>query len=165
MLHATIDVWSDGVGRGSEFIVTLPIELAAEASPPPAGPPVARKSRPLRILVADDSDDGREMLAFLLAREGHTVVTAEDGERALEKLATFDADVAVLDIGMPGLNGYEVVRTLRAARPESPPFLVALSGLGQANDKSRAIEAGFDQHFTKPVEVGSLLNLLAQRFS
>ena len=164
-LHGgSIEVRSDGVGRGSEFVVTLPIELDAEAIPPPAGPSAARHSRPLRILVADDSDDGREMLAFLLTREGHTVVTAEDGERAIEKLAGFDADVAVLDIGMPGLNGYDVVKALRAARPESPPFLIALSGLGQANDKSRAIEAGFDQHFTKPVEVGSLLNLLAQKF-
>ena len=134
-LHGgNIDVWSDGVGRGTEFVVTLPIELASEATPAPAGPPPARPSHPLRILVADDNEDGREMLAFLLTREGHTVVTAEDGARALEKLTTFDADVAVLDLGMPGLNGYDVVRRLRAARAKSPPFLIALSGLGQATD-------------------------------
>ena len=165
ILHGgSIDVRSEGVGRGTEFIVSLPIDSDPEAPRPAAGPASSPRSRALRILLADDNADALEMLAFLLKREGHTVVTAENGERALEELSSFDADVAVLDIGMPGLNGYDVARKLRARRSESPLLLIALSGLGQAEDKSQAIAAGFDQHFTKPIEVGSLLTLLAQRF-
>jgi two-component system, chemotaxis family, CheB/CheR fusion protein len=165
ILHGgSIDVQSEGVGRGTEFIVSLPIDADPEAPRPAAGPVPSPRSRALRILLADDNADALEMLAFLLKREGHTVVTAENGERALEALASFDADAAVLDIGMPGLNGYDVARKLRARQSESPLLLIALSGLGQAEDKSQAIAAGFDQHFTKPIEVGSLLTLLAQRF-
>ena len=166
-LHGgSIDVRSDGVGRGSEFVVTLPIELASEATPAPAGPPAGTPVRePLRILVADDNDDGREMLGFLLTREGHTVVTAEDGARAHREAGRRSTPTSPCSTSAcRGSTATTWCGALRAARPESPPFLIALSGLGQATDKSRAIEAGFDQHFTKPVEVGTLLNLLARRF-
>jgi two-component system CheB/CheR fusion protein len=165
VLHGgSIEVRSEGVGRGSEFVVMLPIQPEAPAAGPPDRPAAAPRSRAVRILLADDNQDALEMLAFLLTREGHTVVTAENGARALEVMASFDADVAVLDIGMPGLNGYDVARAIRASRSDSRPLLVALSGLGQAEDRARALEAGFDQHFTKPIEIGSLLNLLARQF-
>ena len=85
--------------------------------------------------------------------------------RAIETAASFHPDVAILDIGMPGMNGYAVAKTLRQrGRGHRRRSLVALSGLGQHEDKARAAEAGFDPHFTKPVDVGSLLNLLAQKF-
>jgi CheY-like chemotaxis protein len=112
--------------------------------------------------VADDNDDGREMLAFLLQREGHVVETAIDGKAALDKMTEFDPDVVVLDLTMPGVNGFDVARRLRKDKAHTP-LLVALSGLGQTEDKARAIEAGFDYHFTKPVDVHVLLSLFNER--
>jgi CheY-like chemotaxis protein len=145
--------------------VRLPIEPSRQ--PPAAATdrvaPAPASTPALRILVADDNKDGRELLTYLLEHQGHTTITADDGQRALNAVADFDPDVAILDIGMPGLNGYELARRLRAGREDGRPFLVALSGLGQAEDKARAAEAGFDHHFTKPVDVNALLSLLAQR--
>ena len=165
VLHGgSVDVWSEGAGRGAEFSVRLPIEPSPQAVPAPAaGGAPARASTALRILVADDNQDGRELLRYLLDHEGHTTLMAEDGQQALDAIARFDPDVAILDIGMPGLNGYDVARLLRNGEGSGRPFLVALSGLGQAEDKERAAEAGFDHHFTKPVDVNALLSLLAQR--
>ena len=164
-LHGgSVDVWSEGLGRGSELTVSLPVEsvqVPASGSSEPAAP--VHVKRPLRILVADDNEDGREMLHYLLTKEGHTVVQAEDGERALAAAVALDPDLAILDISMPGLNGYEVARKLRPTEESRRPFLVALSGLGQAEDKARAAAAGFDQHFTKPVDIGALLSLIAER--
>jgi DNA-binding response OmpR family regulator len=104
------------------------------------------------------------MLNHLLTHDGHVVKTAGDGSRAVEVAAEFDPDVIVLDIGMPGLNGYEVARRLRDAGSERRPLLIALSGLGQAEDKARAVDAGFDHHFTKPVDINALLAILADKF-
>ena len=120
-----------------------------------------RPPRPLRILVADDNDDGREMLAYLLTAEGHTVAQAPDGLTAVETAAAFRPDVAILDIGMPGMNGYAVAETLRKSADTASLVLVALSGLGQQEDKARAAQAGFDRHFTKPVDVNTLRAFLA----
>lgn len=116
--------------------------------------------KPLRILVADDYADGREMLAFFLERLGHVVATAADGAEAITVAATFIPDVAILDIGMPGVSGHTVARELRTQLGEGVT-LVALSGLGEAADKARAAEAGFDQHFTKPVDITALAKFLA----
>ena len=114
----------------------------------------------LRILVADDYADGREMLAFFLERQGHVVATAADGSDALAVALTFTPEVAILDIGMPGVSGHVVARELRKQRGEGLT-LVALSGLGEAADKTRAAEAGFDRHFTKPVDISELATFLA----
>jgi CheY-like chemotaxis protein len=116
---------------------------------------------PLRILVADDYPDGREMLAFFLERQGHTVATATDGADALAVAATFHPQVAILDIGMPGISGHAVARELRTQLGDAIT-LVALSGLGEASDKARAAEAGFDHHFTKPVDITALAAYLAE---
>jgi CheY-like chemotaxis protein/two-component sensor histidine kinase len=164
-LHGgTVEVRSEGEGHGSEFVVSLPLDPAVKTTDAPAehrrGPGPARA---LRILVADDNEDGREMLNYLLSHEGHAVRTAEDGRRAVDVAADFDPDVAVLDIGMPGLNGYEAARRLRDRGTERRPVLVALSGLGQAGDKAKAVEAGFDHHFTKPVDVNALLAVVAEK--
>jgi CheY-like chemotaxis protein len=120
-------------------------------------------SQVLRVLVADDDADGRDMLTFLLTSEGHVVEAAEDGRQALDKVATFKPDVGIFDLGMPGVNGFEVARRLRARPGADRLFLIALSGLGQSEDKIRAVEAGFDLHFTKPVDFGTLLSSFEQR--
>jgi two-component system CheB/CheR fusion protein len=162
-LHGgTVDVHSDGEGSGSEFAVSLPLDPHAQpgrgASAVVADAPVVR---PLRILVADDNDDGREMLVYLLTAEGHTVAQAPDGGTAVETAGTFRPDVVILDIGMPGMNGYTVAETLRRRPGTSSVVLVALSGLGQRDDKARAAQAGFDRHFTKPVDINALRTFLA----
>jgi len=115
----------------------------------------------LRILVADDYADGREMLAFFLGRQGHTVATAADGPDAITLASTFKPDVAILDIGMPGVSGHTVARELRSQLGREVT-LVALSGLGEAADKARAADAGFDHHFTKPVDITALSKFLAE---
>ena len=101
------------------------------------------------------------MLTYFLTTEGHDVVAAADGQNALAKAQEFKPDVAILDIGMPGLNGYEVARRLRQSPAGATPVLVALSGLGQPTDKTRAAEAGFNQHFTKPVDISALMAFVA----
>jgi two-component system CheB/CheR fusion protein len=162
-LHGGIvEIRSDGEGTGSEFIVTLPIDPKAQV---PRAPDhvdsAAQAARPLRILVADDNEDGREMLAQLLTADGHTVARAADGPTAIETATTFRPDLVILDIGMPGMSGYTVAETLRKRPEMSSVVLVALSGLGQQEDKARATQAGFDRHFTKPVDVSSLRAFLA----
>lgn len=115
----------------------------------------------LKILVADDYPDGREMLAFFLERQGHTVATATDGADALAMAAKFQPHVAILDIGMPGISGHVVARELRGKLGDAIT-LIALSGLGEASDKARATEAGFDRHFTKPVDITALAAFLSE---
>jgi CheY-like chemotaxis protein len=99
---------------------------------------------------------------MLLRMEGHQVVVAHDGPNALAAVASFNPDFVLLDIGMPGLNGYEVAEKIREADPASPVKLVAVTGWGQHSDKARARACGFDHHFTKPVEPERLLELLRE---
>jgi two-component system CheB/CheR fusion protein len=165
-LHGgTVDVSSEGQGHGSEFIVTLPVDVPRVERPPASGVTARTKhaGASLRILVADDDKDGREMLAFLLRAEGHTVEVAEDGTQALRKSKPFRPDVAILDLGMPGANGLEVARELRTRPGGERLTLIAMSGLGQAEDKMHALQAGFDQHFTKPVDFSTLVSNIRRR--
>lgn len=155
-----VDIRSDGVDAGTEVIIDLPVAPPATAmeSTPETAP--SKPSRPLRILVADDNEDGREMLRFFLEADGHTVATAEDGASAVAAAADFHPDVAILDVGMPRLNGYAAAQQLRAAHGPESLALIALSGLGQEEDKRRAAQAGFDVHFTKPVDIPALTKAL-----
>lgn len=114
-----------------------------------------------RVLVADDHADGREALTLLLEHEGYVVASAADGLSAVELTESFQPSIAILDIGMPGLNGYEVAGRLRRSGMCPGLVLIALSGWGQEQDKIRAAEAGFDHHFTKPVDLDRLLTMLA----
>jgi PAS domain S-box-containing protein len=161
-LHGgTIEAHSKGLGHGSEFTVRLPIGAAAEPSsePPPAGdttPSAAGR----RVLVADDNRDAAESLAMLLRMDGHDVSVATDGTEAVALFARMQPDFAILDIGMPGLNGYEVARRMRKEAKGRPLRLVAVTGWGQQADKALAFAAGFDHHFTKPLEPDKLLDLL-----
>lgn len=114
-----------------------------------------------RILVVDDNRDAAESLQMLLQLIGHEVDTAYDGEQALEVFAVVRPDVVFLDIGLPGMDGYEVAGRMRAQSAKRQPLLIALTGWGQEEDERRALDAGFDRHLVKPVEYEQLVELLA----
>jgi len=114
-----------------------------------------------RILVVDDSRDSAESMALLLELEGHETFTAHDGPEAVARAAELAPDILLLDIGLPGLSGYEVCRQVRAQPRGAAMVIVALSGWGQAADKQKALNAGFDDHLTKPVEHEALTRTLA----
>ncbi len=157
-----IEVRSNGPGTGSEFIVTLPAVSAAQA-PASAVENVVAMMKPdtsQRVLVVDDNRDAAESLGMLLEMEHCKVSVAFDGLRALELLDTFKPDIALLDIGMPGMDGYELARRIRATVRGRTLTLVALTGWSQADDKKRATDAGFDEHLTKPVDPDVLSRVL-----
>jgi CheY-like chemotaxis protein len=113
-----------------------------------------------RVLIADDNHDSADSLAMLLRMEGHEVMVVHDGPGALAAVGSFGPEIALLDIGMPGLNGYEGAQKIREALPALPLRLIAVTGWGQHSDKARARTSGFDHHFTKPVEPERLMELL-----
>jgi PAS domain S-box-containing protein len=151
---------SAGPGKGSEFVVRLPtvappVRLADEVAPLPQPTP------PRRVLVVDDNADAASSLAVLLKLEGHEARVAHNGPSALEAVEQSPPDVVFLDIGMSGMDGYEVARRLRALRGARGLKLIALTGWGQEHDRQRARAAGFDHHLTKPVVPNQLHALLA----
>jgi PAS domain S-box-containing protein len=164
-LHGgSIEARSEGAGRGSEFIVRLPRNLeAVTPEKPTLHPTPAAEHARRKVLIADDNEDAARTLAMLLEVSGHHVTVVHDGEEALRKVGEEHPDFALLDIGMPKLNGYEVARRLRREAGNPALTLIALTGWGQAADKARAIEAGFDLHFTKPVDPERILRLLDAR--
>jgi two-component system CheB/CheR fusion protein len=154
-----VEAASDGPGRGSTFTVRLPV---LEGPPPTAatGAQAASVSA-RRVLVVDDNRRAADSLATILRLDGHEVETAYDGREALAVVERFRPQVALLDIGMPELNGYEVARRLRAESWADGVYLVALTGLGTPEDRERAKEAGFDTHLVKPVDVDVLEGILS----
>jgi signal transduction histidine kinase/CheY-like chemotaxis protein len=150
-----VDVASEGPGRGATFSVTLPCISAVE--PQRSAAPVVsfRSSSEVygrRVLVVDDNIDAAESTAAFLRLEGHEVKAVHDGLQALASLKVFDPHVVVLDIGLPGLDGYAVARQLRERGDTSHVLLIALTGYGQKEDRQRAADAGFDYHFVKPAD-------------
>jgi two-component system, OmpR family, response regulator len=117
---------------------------------------------PCRIVVADDNQDSADTLAVLLELEGHEVRTALNGQQALNIILTFKPQVALLDIAMPGMDGYEVAKRVRSIPWREPITLIALTGHGQPQDKARAIAAGFDHHLLKPVAPGIVEDVIVQ---
>ncbi len=154
-----IEAHSEGPGKGSEFVVRLPLTVGAGAETG-GGHPVSYVT-PLRILIVDDNRDAADSLAMMLRLKGHEVYTAYDGIQAVETANSLRPDVALLDIGMPRLNGYEAARRIRTQPWAKAVVLVALTGWGQEEDKRLAEEAGFNSHFTKPVDTVALESLLA----
>ncbi len=155
MHDGTIEAVSDGHGCGSTFTLELPAAVDRDVAAPIAAGSQARANESLRrVLVVDDNVDAAELMAEVLRRDGHEVVTAHDGPAALLAAQTFRAEVAVLDIGLPVMDGYELARRLREHL--GTVRLVALTGYGQADDRARAREAGFDLHMVKPVDIASL---------
>jgi PAS domain S-box-containing protein len=163
-LHGgSIRASSEGPGRGSEFTVRLPVALARPGAPAPSPVRDASASpsgRSWSILVADDSLDGANSLARLLRFLGHEVRVAHDGQAAVELARSFRPDIALLDVGMPVMDGHEAARRLRGDPELSGMLLVALTGWGRLEDQAQSREAGFDLHLVKPVEVEKLVRLL-----
>jgi len=160
-----IEALSDGPGRGSEFIVHLPPAATPDTRAGRASPPAeAQRSSPVtkrRILVVDDNEDSADTLTQLLEIMGHEVKTGYDGEQAVALAESMRPDVALLDIGMPKLNGYDACRCIRGQEWAQEMVIVALTGWGQEQDRVRTHEAGFNQHIVKPVDPAVLMQLLA----
>jgi CheY-like chemotaxis protein len=157
-----IEAHSPGLGQGSEFVVRLP--AATERAEPAGGEmdgtePLRLPQR--RVLVVDDNPDAADSLALLLRLAGQDVRTAYDGHRALLQAREFLPDLVLLDIGMPGMDGYEVARRLRSEARLQGARVVAVTGWGQEEDRRRSTEAGFDHHLVKPVDSMALERLLA----
>ncbi|WP_170162317.1 CHASE domain-containing protein [Caldimonas tepidiphila] len=157
-LHGgTVRARSEGRGHGSEFTVCLPLLVSgARGQGPDREERAASPARGLRILLVDDNRDAAESLAALLAGDGHAVELAHDGPQALEAAARSRPDVALLDIGLPGLDGYEVARRLRRGPEGERLRLIAITGWGQPEDRRRTRDAGFDAHLVKPVDYPAL---------
>jgi two-component system CheB/CheR fusion protein len=164
MHGGSVEAFSDGPGRGSEFVVRLPLASGAPASPGEFATPVAKSgatTTPLRVLVVDDNVDAARTLEHVLSRAGHRVALAHDGAGALASAATLHPEVVLLDIGLPGMDGYAVAARLRAAGHERAAF-VAITGYGQDDDLRRSQTAGFDRHLVKPIDGAALRQLLAE---
>jgi signal transduction histidine kinase len=161
-LHGgSVKALSGGEGRGTEFLLTLPRapevpHAVSQVQPGAANDAIA----PMRVLVADDNRDSAMSWSILLESMGHRVRVAHDGRAALEAAEEFQPQVALLDIGMPYLDGYEVARQIRAADWGQEMFMVAVTGWGQARDRALAQEAGFDEHYTKPMDPAQLEKVL-----
>jgi CheY-like chemotaxis protein len=158
-LHGgNITARSDGLGKGSEFVVRLPCMIGALPPAPMQTERLARKSGVTRrILIADDLRDNADTLAMMLRALGHEVVVAYDGAEALAAAEKFRPEIALLDIAMPAVNGYEVCRRIREQPWGKPMYLIAQTGWGQEEDRRRAEQAGFDRHMLKPVDCAALV--------
>ncbi|MGI9213236.1 MAG: chemotaxis protein CheB [Methylococcaceae bacterium] len=159
-----ISVYSEGLGKGSVFSVRLPAlpESSLPKAVNPSHTPLEEPKQSRRILVVDDNVDSAEGTAILLQMEGHQVKTAFDGFAALELITEFNPDVVLLDIGLAGLDGYEVAVRLRKFALAKQPYLIAMTGYGQASDRAKALEHGFDEHLVKPVEIDYILRLISK---
>jgi PAS domain S-box-containing protein len=158
-LHGgSIRAESAGPGQGSTFIVSLP--LAADAVCPAEATPVDAAPRPLRVMVVDDNQDAAETLAMALELYACEVVVAHSGAQALELIGAADPALALLDIGLPDMTGYELARRLRQLPGGGARILIATTGWGQQKDRELAFEAGFDHHLTKPIDFESIKPLL-----
>lgn len=153
-----VEARSEGLGQGSEFLVYLPASADPAQPPTPALPPSPVTDR--RILVVDDNADAADTFALLLEITGYTVDVRYDGQQAIEAAEQLQPAVVLLDIGMPGLDGYQTARLIREQPWGRDLLLIALTGYGQAEDKRRSQEAGFNGHLVKPVEVESVTQLL-----
>jgi signal transduction histidine kinase len=158
MHHGSVAAFSEGPGRGARFELRLPLldrDLQTDATPSEA------RTAPRRILVVDDNQDAAASLAMMLVMEGHQVHQVHGGADALQHLARHPVDVALLDIGLPGMSGYELARRIRAEPAWAGLRLIALTGYGRQEDRAAATEAGFDAHVVKPADPAMLFATIA----
>ena len=159
MHGGTVEAHSEGAGKGSEFVVRLPL---TSVEIPPEAPPVPQETGPRRVLVVDDNLGAARLMAALIGKLGpHQVEVAHDGPEALAKLPEFLPDVVLLDIGLPGMDGFEVARAIRQLEAGRQVLLIAVTGYGQEEDRRKSQEAGFDDHLIKPVSLEHVVQLLA----
>lgn len=161
MHGGSVSAESPGTGQGSTFIVRLPLATAPVRSHASTAGDVEVAVRPLDILVVDDNRDSAESMALLMEMRGHKVRTAHDGPEALKVLATFRPQLILLDLGLPGMSGYEIARLIRTSAELRNVTLAALTGWGQEEDRRRTREAGFDHHLTKPAQPEELDRIMA----
>jgi CheY-like chemotaxis protein len=157
-----IEARSAGPGAGSDFTIYMPVRCAVGAVPENSPESVAPTKVKRRVLIVDDNADAADTLASLVRTLGGDARTAADGPSGIQCAWEFSPDVILLDIGMPGMDGYEACRRIRQAQLGNRAFIVAISGWGQDGDKRRAAEAGFDAHLTKPADPVVLERLLAE---
>jgi CheY-like chemotaxis protein len=172
-LHGgTVIAKSEGPGKGAELVVHLPAlpersasepVLARNSSPPAAPGDGDKLPRELRVLVVEDNEDTLELVQMWLRGLGHEVQGASDGTMGLESAITMRPDVALVDIGLPGIDGYEVARSVRASEAGSGIYMVAVTGYGRPEDRARALDAGFDAYIVKPLDVAGLKRALEPR--
>ena len=158
--NGTIEAESEGVGRGSRFIVRLPVADIATLATSPSAPPQP-KAAPRRILVVDDNEDSATSMAILLGFSGNETAMAFSGPEALTQVESFRPDAVLLDIGLPGMDGYEVCRSIRSLQYGSDIKIIAVTGWGQDSDRQQTHQAGFDAHLVKPVDYNKVLETLA----
>ncbi|WP_394778570.1 PAS domain S-box protein [Undibacterium sp.] len=165
-LHGgTIEAKSAGIGKGSEFLVSLPLsELQIDVAPS-TGQPIATAKHGGRIVVIDDNIDAADTLTMALEMLGYEVFSAHTGTAGVEAITQFCPDVALVDIGLPDINGYEVARQVRASDQGKNIFLIAATGWGQPQDRKTAASAGFDQHLTKPIDFYALDEILKEKIN
>ncbi|MEO8177578.1 MAG: ATP-binding protein [Deltaproteobacteria bacterium] len=165
LLGGNVTAHSGGPGQGSQFVVRLPLTLPDQGTGVAASPPEAEPATvALRVLIVDDNTDAREMLAEALQLQGHETHTAPDAEAALRLAQTVQPDLALLDIGLPGIDGHELGRLLRALPGLERIQLVALTGYGQPSDRERSRNAGFQAHLVKPVDLNAIGRLVQELF-
>jgi CheY-like chemotaxis protein len=160
MHGGAIEARSAGEGLGSEFVVRLPI-ASSSAQPEPAHRSATLRQS-LRVLVVDDNRDAADSLGQVLELLGATVTVAYDGPSAVAAFDASDASVVLLDIGLPGMSGYEVAHAMRARHPERRPVIIAVTGWGQEADRMHAAAAGIDHHLVKPADIDQLQDLLGR---
>jgi CheY-like chemotaxis protein len=161
MHGGSVEAHSEGPGRGSAFLVRLPVLIEKSGVRLPEAAPEPTKMTACRILVVDDNNDAASSLAMLLQMTGNETHTAHDGLEAVEAVATLRPDVVLLDIGLPMLNGYDACRRIREQPWGKNVVMVALTGWGQDEDRRQSKNAGFDHHMVKPVDLAALQALLA----
>jgi two-component system CheB/CheR fusion protein len=159
MHGGTVEAHSPGLGRGSTFTVRLPLIPGCSAADPGERPGADAPRR--RVLIVDDNVDSAELLGALLEVDGHAVELAHDGPAAVTAARAFGPDFVLLDIGLPGLDGYHVIRELRGMPAVAAATIVATTGYGREEDRARCLAAGFDEHLTKPVDMARVRRILS----
>ena len=160
-LHGgTVDAFSEGPGKGSEFVIRLPASAREAPRPQSPAPAQQRVHQRRRVLVVDDDVDAAEILSQALQAAGHEVRHEHDGASALVAAAQFQPDVVLLDLGLPGMDGLEVARRLRGYPQLAGVRIVALTGFAQGADRSRSAAVGIESHLVKPVDMNTVMDAI-----